>query len=60
MDIDRYRCPIASFAVLTDASRRWRLRRYERRLWGCRAVLEFPAVKRLDYGEREAELEADY
>lgn len=37
----------------------WHPRRYEHRLWGCRAVLEFPSVKLLDYADREAALEAD-
>lgn len=56
---DRYRRPVASFAVLTDDSRRWRPRRYEQRLWGCRALLEFPTAKLLDHADREAELAAD-
>ena len=56
---DRYRRPVASFAVLADSRHRWHPRRYEHRLWGCRAVLEFPSVKLLDYAERETELEAD-
>ncbi len=41
--------------MLADERRRWRPRRYEHRLWGCRAVLEFPSVKLLDYAEREAD-----
>lgn len=56
---DRYQRPVASFAVLTDSHRRWHPRRYEQRLWGCRALLDFPSVKLLDYAGREATLEAD-
>jgi hypothetical protein len=56
---DRYQRPVASFAVLTDSHRRWRPRHYEQRLWGCRARLDFPSVKLLDYAKREAELEHD-
>ncbi|MEQ9238894.1 transposase [Coleofasciculus sp. E2-BRE-01] len=31
----------------------WRPSRYERELWGCRAILEFPVVKLLDYSMDE-------
>jgi hypothetical protein len=46
---DRYRLPLASLAVLADTQVDWRPCEYWRRLWGCRAGLEFPVVKLLDY-----------
>ncbi|WP_295438068.1 hypothetical protein [uncultured Thiodictyon sp.] len=44
--------------VLTDDRPDWRPARYEQALWGCRALLEFPSVKLLDYRDRVAALEA--
>lgn len=55
---DRYRLPLACLAVLADEQVAWRPTEYWRRLWGCRAGLEFPVVKLLDYRGRESELAA--
>jgi hypothetical protein len=55
---DRYRLPLASLAVLADEQADWRPAGYWQQLWGCRAGLEFPAVKLLDYQGREGELAA--
>jgi hypothetical protein len=41
---DRYRRPVASLAVLTDASRQWRPQRFEYELFGCQVLLDFPTV----------------
>ncbi|NEP60191.1 MAG: hypothetical protein F6K31_24845 [Symploca sp. SIO2G7] len=38
-----------SVAVLGDEEKGWRPKSYKRELWGCRALLEFPVVKLLDY-----------
>ena len=54
---DRYNRPVATFVVLTDDHLNWRPVRYEHALWGCRATLEFPSIKLLDYRDRTAELE---
>ena len=55
---DRYNRPVATVVVLADHHPNWRPARYEHALWGCRAVLEFPSIKLLDYRDRTAELEA--
>ena len=54
---DRYRRPLASFAVLTDDRAEWRPQFHRQALWGCEATLHFPMVKLLDYCTREYELE---
>jgi len=46
---DRYRKSVVSVAVLGDEEKKWRPKSYKRELWGCRALLEFPVVKLLDY-----------
>ena len=56
---DRYNRPVATLVVLTDDRPDWRPARYEQALWGCRALLEFPSVKLLDYRDRVAALEAN-
>ena len=54
---DRYDRPVVSLAVLTDDRSDWRPNQYETELWGCRASLEFPIVKLLDYEACWHELE---
>jgi hypothetical protein len=56
---DKYNRQVVSLAVLADDDADWRPSSYEQGLWGCRARLDFLAVKLLDYAAREAELEAD-
>ena len=46
---DRYRRPVASFAVLADESPDWRPSGYVHELLGCRLDLAFPAAKLLDF-----------
>ncbi|MBK9050934.1 MAG: cytosolic protein [Chloroflexi bacterium] len=48
---DRYRVPVASLALLTDDQASWRPQQYQHELFGCRATLDFPSVKLLDYRE---------
>jgi len=55
---DRYDRPVATLVVLTDHHPDWRPGRYEHALWGCRAILEFPTVKLLDYRGHADELQA--
>ncbi|MEQ8970814.1 MAG: transposase [Coleofasciculus sp. C1-SOL-03] len=50
---DRYRRSVVSLGILGDEQPGWRPSRYERQLWGCRAILEFPVVKLLDYSMEE-------
>ena len=50
---DRYRRSVVSLGILGDEQPGWRPSRYERELWGCRAILEFPVVKLLDYSMEE-------
>jgi hypothetical protein len=45
---DRYRRPIASFAVLADTAPNWRPGAYTHELLGCRVDFVFPSVKLLD------------
>ena len=54
---DRYHVPILSLAVLADDNPSWRPHQFQATLWGCRASLEFPAVKLLDFAARADELE---
>jgi len=46
---DRYKHPVASFAVLADAHPSWRPSRFERDVLGCKQILEFPTAKLLDF-----------
>ncbi|MCP2728622.1 transposase [Limnofasciculus baicalensis] len=46
---DRYRRSVVSLAILGDEQKSWTPNRYERQLWRCRAILEFPVVKLIDY-----------
>ena len=50
---DRYRRSVVSLGILGDEQKNWKPSRYERELWRCRAVLEFPVVKLLDYSMEE-------
>jgi hypothetical protein len=50
------RMPV-SLAVLGDAGPGWRPAGYEAGRWGCEVRFAFPAVKLLDYRDREDELE---
>lgn len=54
---DQYHQPVASLVILGDERPNWCPQRYESELFGCRAMLEFPVVKLLDYQDRLAELE---
>ena len=49
--LDQNDCPVATFAVLADADPNWRPGSYVSELWGCRASLEFPTVKLLDFDD---------
>ena len=46
---DRYRHPVASLALLTDASSRWRPCAFSYQLLGCEMRIDFPIVKLQDY-----------
>ncbi|MCX6029823.1 MAG: DUF4351 domain-containing protein [Chloroflexi bacterium] len=54
---DRFHRRVASLAVLGDEQVAWRPGRFEYDLWGCRASLEFPIIKLVDYRARWAELD---
>jgi len=56
---DRYDRRVASLAVLTDDQPQWRPSAFGYELWGCRAGLEFPVVKLLDYKDNWATLESN-
>jgi len=53
---DRYRRPVASLALLTDASKRWRPAAFSYGLLGCRMRIDFPVVKLQDYAGRVDQL----
>lgn len=56
---DKYgRMPV-SLAVLGDESRAWRPAEHRAGRWGCEVRFLFPAVKLVDYRDREAGLAAD-
>jgi hypothetical protein len=55
---DLYRRPVFSLAVLADKESSWRPDRFGYRLWGSAMDLQYPVVKLVDYGQRQAELEA--
>lgn len=46
---DAHQKPIVSLAVLGDDNPDWRPTRYQKQLWGCQSLFEFPIVKLLDY-----------
>lgn len=48
---DRYRRPVASLALLTDDSKRWRPDSFGYSLLGCAMRIEFPIVKLVDFSE---------
>ncbi|NES17452.1 MAG: transposase [Symploca sp. SIO3E6] len=50
---DRYRKSVVSVAILGDEEKEWKPNSYKRELWGCKATLEFPVVKLLDYDMEE-------
>ena len=49
---DRYRRPVASLALLTDDSKRWRPDSFGYSLLGCDVRIKFPVVKLLDFTDR--------
>ena len=54
---DRYDRPVISLAVLGDEQVNWRPTAYSYEIGSCRASLEFPTVKLLDYEAQGEELE---
>jgi len=50
---DRFRAPIVTLAVLGDERATWRPASYGYDLWGCRARLEFPTAKLLDFPQEQ-------
>ena len=46
---DRYKHPVASFAVLADEHPSWRPSRFEQHVLGSKQILEFPTAKLLDF-----------
>ncbi|MBY0522636.1 MAG: hypothetical protein K2R98_04535 [Gemmataceae bacterium] len=56
---DRYNRVVVSLAVLTDDRADWRPAQFHSGLWGCRAGIEFPVVKLLDYAAAESALETN-
>ena len=56
---DKYDRPVASLAVLADDSASWRPTEYREDFAGCELRFRFPAVKLLDFADREVWLEAE-
>lgn len=56
---DRYGTMPVSLAVLGDKGSAWRPDAHRAGRWGCDVQFTFPAVKLLDYSNREAVLEAE-
>ena len=55
---DWHRKQVASLAVLADEQAGWRPQQFGYELWGCRAKLDFPTVKLLDYRKQWSKLES--
>jgi hypothetical protein len=55
--LDRYRRPVASFAVLAEEEPGWWPDRYATELWGCSLDFRFPAAKLLGFAADEQKLE---
>ena len=55
---DLFRRPLASLAILADADASWRPDHYQAELWGCRARLDFPIAKLIDFEPELDSLEA--
>ena len=53
---DRYKRPVASFAVLADEHKSWKPSTYGFSLLGCKHTLEFPVAKLTDYEDKLDEL----
>jgi hypothetical protein len=53
---DRYRCPVASFAVLADGTASWKPACFEYDLFGCHAGIRFPVAKLNDYAPQLEQL----
>jgi hypothetical protein len=56
---DRYRRPVASFAVLADCRLKWRPDSFKYSLFGCEMGIQFPAVKLTDFFARLDQLLSD-
>ena len=56
---NHYQRRIVSLAILSDDRPEWRPDSFGYDLWGCKIQLDFPAVKLLDYKEKQVELERD-
>lgn len=57
---DRYKLPIVSLAVLSEAGLNWAKNSFGYDLWGCKVDFSFPVVKLREYADRWAELEASH
>jgi len=56
--VDALGLSVYSLAILVDADPEWRSRPYVAQVLDCRATLEFPVIKLLDWRGRREELEA--
>ena len=56
---DHFGRTVVSLAMLADDDPNWRPKPYDDALWGWSVNMTFPAVKLLDWANREAELEAN-
>ncbi|EGV30436.1 conserved hypothetical cytosolic protein [Thiorhodococcus drewsii AZ1] len=56
---DKYRRPVATLALLADASASWKPHRFGYSLFGCHVGIRFPVVKLRDYLPRLEELLSD-
>ena len=56
---NHYQRRIASLAILSDDRPNWRPNNFGYDLWGCKIQLDFPAIKLLDYEEKQDKLERD-
>lgn len=54
---DRYKCRVASFAVLGDERSTWRPNRFTSELFDCRVQFDFPVIKLVDFASQWKMLE---
>ncbi|MEM9949849.1 MAG: cytosolic protein [Cyanobacteria bacterium P01_D01_bin.36] len=53
---DRFRRPVASFAILSDADPSWHPQKFSAELWDCTVDFKFRTTKLLDYKEQSESL----
>jgi len=56
---DRFKRPVASFAILSDSDPKWHPQQFSANLWGCTTDFKFRTTKLLDYKQHSETLLAN-